>query len=51
MSIINLRGHMSAFPNYGAFRFQRIVFTLTNSVDFDEIWVFAVFMDFQYTYG
>ena len=42
---------MSAFPNYDVFRSQMIVFTLTNSVDFDEIWVFAVLMGFQYVYG
>ena len=28
-----------------------LFFTLINSVDFDEIWVFTVFMGFQYTHS
>ena len=34
---IFLRGHRSEFTNYGAFLFQRIVFTLTKCVDPDEM--------------
>ena len=38
-----LRGQRSAFPDYDAVLSLRTVFTLTNSVDPDEMWHYAVF--------
>ena len=62
-SDIYLRGHRSEFLNYDLFLSQRIGFTLTNSVDPDEMQHYAAFYlglhclpkypfrGFQYTKG
>ena len=42
-SVCVLWGHRSVFPNYGVFLSLRIVFTLTNTVDPDEMQHFAAF--------
>ena len=43
LPILYFEGHSSAFPNYGVFLSLGIFFTLTNSVDPDEMPPYVVF--------